>query len=61
MSTIIGNMAQFVVVTKLLGGNLGFINMYVPNDTTQRTQLWRELITSFDLIVNGFYQVTLTL
>ena len=42
--TIMGNRSQFL--KGLLGGDIGFINVYAPNDTKMRTQLWGELLTS---------------
>lgn len=36
---IMNNRAQFVILKGLPGGNVGFINVYAPNDTHQRTRL----------------------
>lgn len=44
--SIMGNRAQYIIFNGLPGGRLGFLNIYAPSNTTERTQLWGELINS---------------
>ena len=42
--TVMGNRGQLLVLKGLLGGDVGFVNIYAPNDIVMLTHLWGELI-----------------
>ena len=43
---IMGNCAQFLVLQGLPGGDTGIINIYAPNESDLRIQLWGEILLS---------------
>jgi len=55
--TIMENHAQWVILQGVLGGDLGILNVYAPNDSQGRYQLWKSLIrklpTTWRWIIGG--------
>ena len=44
--SILNNWAQFIVLCGVPGGDIGFINVYAPNDSIEKIQLMEELMTT---------------
>jgi hypothetical protein len=38
------NMAQWIKFKGFLGGNLGIINIYIPNSTLHHCRLWEQIL-----------------
>lgn len=57
---LFGGRILWFVISRLQGGDVGFIDVYAPTDSHPHKVLWEALAREIQLHVGGYFQATLT-